>query len=148
MKILLIYATNSGSTYVASQIINNVLTKKHRVTVKKAVDVDQHELSNYDLIILGTPSWDIEGVQGSPHETVLKLMDKLKTIDLANKKFAIFGCGDSSFTYFCGAVDKLEEWVGKKGGVRVIPSLKIDGFFFDLKTNNPKVEQWAKSFNL
>jgi flavodoxin len=36
-------------------------------------------------------------------------------IDLSGKSAAAFGCGDSEYMYFCGAVDLLEERLEERG---------------------------------
>jgi sulfite reductase alpha subunit-like flavoprotein len=51
-------------------------------------------------------------------------MDKA---NLSGKKVAVFGCGDSSYTHFCGAVDVIEEKAAQLGANVVMASLKIDG---------------------
>jgi len=48
-------------------------------------------------------------------------------LKLSGKKFAVFGCVDSSYDYFCGAVDALEDRLSKLGATLVCESLRIDG---------------------
>ncbi|HLL60788.1 MAG TPA: flavodoxin domain-containing protein, partial [Candidatus Nitrosocosmicus sp.] len=62
-------------------------------------------------------------------------------------KFAVFGCGDSSYTNFCGAVLHLEEFVQKTGGKLVTDSLRIDGFFFDMDKSINLTKEWTKRLN-
>ena len=143
MKILLIYATNSGSTSLAGCIIRDVLAKKYNVVVKKTVEVDPSELEKYGAIIFGSPSWDFEGKEGQPHQTMLVLMEKLKGTNFSGKPCAVYGCGDTSYTHFCGAVDELEKFVAAEGGKLVMDSLRIDGYYFDLQKNEERVGQWA-----
>jgi flavodoxin I len=147
MKILLIYATNSGGTFVSSRIIKDVLGKKHSVVVKKAVETKPKDLAKYRLIIFGSPSWDFDGKEGQPHETMQALMNKLKKKKYKKKLFAVYGCGDSSFTHFCGAVDELEKFVGGLDGTLTIPSLRMDEFFYHLEKNKESVKKWAKQLD-
>lgn len=143
MKVLIIYATNSGGTYVVSQLIKDTLSPKHEVAVKKTTEVLPAETGAFDLIILGSPSWNFGGKEGQPHETMLALLNSLKTQKFSGKKFALYGCGDSSYTHFCGAVDELEQFAEEVDGRLVLPSLKIDGFYFDLEKNVAAVKAWA-----
>lgn len=145
MNILLVYATNSGGTQIASQIVTKALTKKnHLVIVKQASETTPQDLGQYDVIILGSPTWDYGGLEGQPHADFIALMEKCKGITAENKLFAIFGLGDSSYTHFCGAVDHLEEFVKSLKGKRIVDSLKIDGFFFDQKKNTELLKSWTE----
>jgi flavodoxin I len=72
-------------------------------------------------------------------------MEKLKTQVYENKKFAIFGLGDSSYKHFCGAVDHLEELVKTMKGTLIVPSLRIDKFYSDQTGNMDKINAWADS---
>lgn len=144
MNILVVFATNSGATDVASQLIVDELTQKGTTVTRKEVrDVNVDELPTYDLVVLGSPSWDFEGKEGWPHEDFLPFMETVKTKSFDGKKFAVFGLGDSSYTHFCGAVEHLEETVKAAKGTLVVPSLKIDGFYFKQDENSAKAKTWA-----
>lgn len=148
MKILLTYATNSGSTYLASNIIKETLQLcNNQVNHKLATNTRVKDMEEADLVIMGSPSWLVNDKQGMPHETMLDLMKKLNSPAAKNKKFAIFGCGDCSYTFFCGAVDHMEKFVEKVGGNQVMPSLKIDGFYFNLKDTQEQAHAWAQVLN-
>jgi len=56
------------------------------------------------------------------------------------KRFAVFGCGDSTYDYFCGAVDAIEELIKAKGGTLVMESLKIDG-----DPEAEEIREWTES---
>jgi flavodoxin len=70
-------------------------------------------------------------------------MDKMKTTVVA-KPFAIFGLGDSSYKFYNGAVDHLEEFVKNIGGTLPVPSLKIDKYYSDMDGNNAKITAWVE----
>jgi len=148
MNILLIFATNSGGTQIASQVVQSELTnKKHIVTLKPAAETTPQDLGQYDLVILGSPSWDYEGQEGFPHADFMDLIGKSQGTTVTGKKFAIFGLGDSSYSHFCGAVDHLEEFVTDLKGKLVIESLKIDGFYFNQETNTELLKAWAEGIS-
>jgi flavodoxin len=65
-------------------------------------------------------------------------MDKA---DLSGRKAAVFGCGDSSYTYFCGAVDAIEDKVKELGGELISDGLKIDG---DPDDSIEEIKSWAE----
>lgn len=105
------------------------------------------DIQNAQAIILGTPSWDFDGKEGMPHEDYIPLMDKLKTVTYENKPFAVFGLGDSSYTYFCGAVGHLEEFVKNMKGKLITPSLRIDKFFSDQTSHMETITAWSETLN-
>ena len=144
MNILLVYATNSGTTMTTAQTVSDKLTAKgHQVTMKEVRDAVVEDFSSPEVVVIGSPSWDFEGHEGMPHEDWLPLMEKLKTMTFENKPFAIFGLGDSSYKHFCGAVDHLEELVKTIKGTLTVPSLRIDKFYSDQTGNMDKINAWA-----
>lgn len=144
MNILLVFATNSGTTMTAAQTINDKLaTKGHMVTMKEARETTPADFDSPQAVIVGSPSWDFEGHEGMPHEDYLPLIEQLKTKVLENKPMAVFGMGDSSYKHFCGAVDHLEELVKTMKGKLVVPSLRIDKFYSDQTGNMEKINKWA-----
>lgn len=143
MRILIIYATNSGSTYVVSQVLEQQLRTKHAVTMQRVETTAPDDVAKADVILLGSPSWNYEGKEGSPHLAFVPFMNQMRSAQLAGKRFAVFGCGDTSYTYFCGAVDHLEKFAKSVNGTLLCPSLRIDGYFFDERANQARVEAWA-----
>lgn len=143
MNLLIVYASNSGSTYLVAK----QLQKKLNSDLKKATDTNPDDFNGYDLILLGSPSWDVNNKEGQPLESMLSLMDSLQDTDLKGKKFAVFGCGDSSYLNFCGAVNEMEKFILSTGGTLITDSLKIDSYYFDLDNNVKKVEIWADELN-
>ena len=146
MNVLIVYATNSGTTMTAAQTVNDKLVAKgHTVTLKEVRDTTVEDFNAPQAILLGSPSWDFEGKEGMPHEDWIPLMEKLKTTTQENKPFAVFGLGDSSYKHFCGAVDHMEELVTAMKGKLVTASLRIDKFYSDQTGNMDKINAWADS---
>ncbi|MBI4066413.1 flavodoxin domain-containing protein [Candidatus Gottesmanbacteria bacterium] len=130
MNVLLVYATNSGGTAQAAKTIADVLTSKgHTVTVKDAKDAGLNDLAAASLVILGSPSWDYNGMEGQPLPEMVELIARCKDAHLEGKPCAVFGLGDSSYTYYCGAVTYLETYVKRNKGMLIVPSLKVDGYY-------------------
>ena len=146
MKILIAYASNSGGTYLAGTIIRSVLEDVAvSVVMKKASEVIPSDVIGYDVILLGSPSWGVDGKEGQPQETISDLLHNLKEQNLVGKHFALFGCGDSSYLQFCGAVDIMENSVREFKGIQLVPSLRLDSFYFELEKNRQLVNEWAKN---
>lgn len=143
LKILLSYATNSGGTFVAGEFIKDILSKDFSVTMENASETVLRDAGNYDVIILGSPTWDYEGKEGMPHEMMVELLNKWKNKSFTGKHFAVYGCGDKMFVEFCAAVDYMEKFVETAGGRLISPSLRINNFFFELENNTELVKKWA-----
>lgn len=144
MNILLVYATNSGGTLMASQTVSEILTQKgHTVNMKEAAEVTTEEINQAAFILLASPSWDFEHAEGMPHEHFAPLMKAFEGKVLEGKPFAILGLGDRSYAKFCGAVDEFEKWVGAIKGKLTVPSLRIDGYFYDQSGNTQKITEWT-----
>lgn len=151
MNILLVYATNSGGTLMASQTVTDILTQKgHTVILKEAAETTPDDVINAAFVLLASPSWDYENAEGMPHEHFVALMKGLEGLPagkagktLENKPFAIVGLGDKSYTVFCGAVDHFETLVKNLKAKLVVPSLRIDGYFYDQTGNTQKITDWT-----
>lgn len=143
MNILLVFATNSGGTAAAATMIADQLTgKKHAVTIKDAKDTGPANIIAAPFVILGSPSWDYNGMEGQPLPEMAEFIDRCKDIQLEGKPFAVFGLGDSSYTYFCGAVTYLEAFIKRAKGTLVLPSLKVDGFYMRQEAGE-QITKWA-----
>lgn len=149
MKILIIYGTNSGGTQQVGTIISEELQKKkHSFVLMNARDADFETMTNHDLVIFGSCTWELvtpkKRFEGTLQADFLDFRDKLKGKELVGQKFAVFGLGDSSYTNFCIAANHLEGMVRQLKGVLVAEPLKIDKFFFKLEENRKKIRTWAK----
>lgn len=146
MNVLLIYATNSGSTFEVSNLISQILTEAgHQVTVKNIQEITAPDFANYEAVLLGSPSWDYEGKEGQPHHDFTAFINSYpEGMIYSDKKFAVFGLGDSNYTHFCGAVDHLVEFVTNKiQGQLVAEPLKIDQFYSNMDTGTQQVNDWV-----
>ena len=139
-KALIVYGSTTGNTESTAEIINDVLEEKGWDTVLKNVDeTSVEELTwDYDLVLLGSSTWGDEDIE--IQEDFAEFYEKMDSVSLNGKRAAIFGCGDSSYTHFCGAVDVIGDKVEKMGGTLVCDSLKIDG---DPEDMDGEIEDWA-----
>lgn len=147
MKILIVYATNTGNTYLAAQIIRDMLSHYHKVTLTNANDTPPNIIDDYDLILLGSSSWDWQGKEGHPIQSMINYLESLNTTKIQGQKFVVFGCGDTDFKLFCGAVDKITDFISATGGQIVSEPLKIDKFYTDVLHKVEQVKAWANSLN-
>lgn len=132
---------------MAGEVIKDILSKDFSVTMKNASETGLQDADNYDVFILGSPTWDYEGKEGMPHEMMAELLSKWQEKSFAGKRFAVYGCGDKMFVEFCAAVDYMEKFVASVGGQLVLTSLRLDNFFFELDKNTELVKKWASNLH-
>jgi flavodoxin len=102
----------------------------------------------YDLRIFSSPTWDNEGLEGQPHVDFVAFMKNNAGKKFDGKACAVFGLGDSSYGHFCEAVNMTEEFLKKAGAKIVAPSLKIDGYLFNVDANNKLLTDWANTLKV
>jgi len=128
MKILINYATVSGNSAMLAEQLNNKLKEMHsdiEFVHKDADDCKGEDYNQYDLVLFVSSSWD----DGDLNMIAEDYLNQLAGVE--GKKFALIGLGDSSYTHFCGGVDKVEAALKEKGAVIVGSVHKIDGFIED-----------------
>ena len=113
-KAIVVYASETGNTEsVAEEVVKGLKQGGLDVTLKNVEESNPKELLEYDLVLLASSSWGDE--EKELHESMVDFYEELEGIDLSGKSAAAFGCGDSEYMYFCGAVDLLEERLEEKG---------------------------------
>ena len=125
MKTLILYGSLTGNTqYVAEQISEFLTQSGIEHEIMNANSFSVKDVLNYDLLLLGSSTWD-DGILQYDFDAFFQ---EVQDFDFTDKKIAVFGCGDSSYEHFCGAVDTNEKFWQEKGAIKLINSLKIDGF--------------------
>lgn len=137
---LIVYGSTTGNTESVADTISTDLSNAD-YTIKKinVSDVGVDILNEtFDLYLLGSSTWGDDEVEFQ--EDFAPFYENMNgDLNLSGKKFAVFGCGDSSYEYFCGAVDVLEERLGKLGATLVCESLRIDG-----EPEESEINKWAQ----
>ncbi len=125
-EVLIVYGSTTGNTeFVASHIEKKLSGEGFSVTNESADSVSANGLCDrYELILFGCSTWGDDEIE--LQDDFIPLFDEFDNINANGKKTAVFGCGDSSYTYFCGAVDAIEQKLSAMGA-DVIDTLKIDG---------------------
>jgi len=126
-KALIVYGSTTGNTEMVAERVEATLKKSGWNTVlSNAADVSAQGLADgFDLVLLGCSTWGDDDIE--LQDDFVPLFEELDQAGLSGKKVAVFGCGDSGYTHFCGAVDAIEEKAGNLGANLVTGSLKIDG---------------------
>jgi len=126
-KTLIVYGSSTGNTESVSDDIAKILEKNgHNVDIQSASDVSVDGLAaSYDAVFLGCSTWGDDEIE--LQDDFIPIFDDLDKAGLKDKKVAVFGCGDSSYEFFCGAVDVIEEKSEQLGAIMLGDTLKIDG---------------------
>ncbi|OGL89005.1 hypothetical protein A3I42_04735 [Candidatus Uhrbacteria bacterium RIFCSPLOWO2_02_FULL_49_11] len=146
MRILLLYATNSGNTYYVAERIARALREDGvALDMVSAGDVAPELFAESDAVILGSCTWNRHTAtakfeEGQLQDQMQKLVNALKGRKFNNKKFAVFGLGDANYMRFCAAADHLERFVKETKGNLFLPSLRIDSF---PQTQDAAIDAWA-----
>jgi flavodoxin short chain len=137
-KTIIVYGTTTGNTLVMAEEIEGIFKEQNAdVKLAEVTDVQPGDLADYDLIILGCPTWG----EGELQDDFISFEKEMNKIDLKGKQAACFGPGDSSYVFFCEAVDILEARLESCGAKIIIEGLKIDG---DVDEHMDATREWTE----
>ena len=136
---LIVFGSTTGNTEYVAEVVTKKLTQDGMdVACKNASDVTADGLCDgYDLVLFGCSTWGDASIELS--NDFVDLFDNFDSINASGKKTAVFGCGDSGYTYYCGAVDSISEKLVAMGAT-VLDTLKIDG---DPKDEEAAIIEWT-----
>jgi len=123
----LFFGSDTGNTEAVSKMIQKKLGKK-LVDVKDIAKSTKEEIAEFDLIILGIPTW----YYGENQCDWDDFLPELEEIDFTDKLVAIFGLGDQEdySEYFCDAMEPLRDIVESKGAI-VVGNWPTAGYEFE-----------------
>ncbi len=136
MKSIIVYGSTTGNTEEVANYVANGLQNNFEVTIKNVTETTPEELQEYDLIVLGSSTWN----EGQLQDDFTPFYEQMDNINLSGKKAAVFGCGESIYEHFCTAVDILEKKLKDVGATVEVESYKIDG---DIGPHLQQVQEWA-----
>ena len=137
-KALVIYGSTTGNTESTAETIHSTLEKHgYEAELQDVSDVDVEKVVNgQDVILLGCSTWGEDTIE--LQDDFVPFYDEMDRAGLEGKKVAVFGCGDSSYEYFCGAVDAISE-KAEELKAEVLDTLKIDG-----DPDDDEITQWTE----
>ena len=145
MNVTIIYSTQSGSTSTAAEMVADTLkTAGHTVTICSALETTKDTVAPFDVLVVGSPSWEIDGKDGQPLPEVIALLEAMPKEAFVNKKVAVFGLGDETYTHFCGGVDVINTKLAQKGVTPFVEPLRIDRYY-STHDNQTKLVEWAQT---
>jgi flavodoxin I len=139
MDVIVAYSTITGNTEICADFIREILEGLgHEVTVQDASETYSFELENYDLIILGSPTYGYGDVTAQ----FQPLLENMSSLDLSGKRAAVFGLGDSEMypDDFATSTEVLENVLTVCGATLATDPLKIDGNPTEFEDD---IKQWA-----
>ena len=136
---LIVYGSTTGNTEYVAETVERILAGKgFSAKLVNASSAKADGLCDgYDLVLFGCSTWGDDSIE--LQDDFIPLFDDFDKIGASGKKTAVFGCGLSSYEYFCGAVDAIEEKLNGLGA-KVLNTLKIDG---DPQSEKSEIESWA-----
>ncbi len=128
-RAIVLYATMFGATEVVAERVAELLSAElgYQVPCRDVAWYDLTQLSEYDLLVIGSSTWNIGQL---PSDLELRLPD-LAALDLHGKLLALFGTGDQ-VGYPDTYLDALEIIADALDltGVELIGQWPTDGYDF------------------
>ena len=123
----LFFGSDTGNTEAIGKMIQKQLGKK-LVHVQDIAKSSKEDIDNFDLLLLGIPTWYYGEAQCDWDD----FFPELEGIDFSTKLVAIFGCGDQEdyAEYFCDAMEPLRDIVESKGAI-VVGNWPTQGYEFE-----------------
>ncbi len=140
-NVRIVYGSETGNTESIAEEIARILSEKgHSVQCESAADADPKNLAEgYDLVLLGTSVWGTDTIDlQSDFES---FAEDFSVMGLEGVKCAAFASGDTSFQYFCGGVDYIEEHLQGANAVLVAEGLRIEG---DASGSKAEIAEWTE----
>jgi len=126
MKIGLFYGSSTCYTEIVAEKIRDFIGEE-LVTLHNVKDDDPRLMEQYDLLIMGIPTWDF----GELQEDWEAIWSQLPTLNLRNKIVALYGMGDQIGygEWFLDALGMLHELL-QPMGVRFVGYWPLEGYEF------------------
>ncbi len=123
-KTIVVYGSSTGTCETIAQ----TLGEKLGAEVINVTDLSADQLEGADNILLGSSTWGAGELQDDWYDGI----NVVKGANLAGKKVAVFGCGDSSgySDTFCSAMKELAD-AAKAAGATLVGAVSTDGYTFD-----------------
>lgn len=123
----LFFGSDTGNTEAVAKMIQKQLSEK-LVHVQDIAKSSKEDVDNFDLLILGIPTWYYGEAQCDWDD----FFPELEAIDFSTKLVAIFGCGDQEdyAEYFCDAMGDIRDIVEAKGGT-ILGNWSTEGYEFE-----------------
>ncbi|SJL82365.1 flavodoxin FldA [Vibrio palustris] len=121
------FGSDTGNTEAVAKMIQKQLGEK-LVHVQDIAKSSKEDIDNFDLLMLGIPTWYYGEAQCDWDD----FFPELEAIDFSGKLVAVFGCGDQEdyAEYFCDAMGTVRDIVEAKGGM-ILGEWPTEGYEFE-----------------
>ncbi len=120
------YGSTTGVTEGIASKIASVMNVDYS-DVHDVSETDPSVLGGYDMLVLGTSTYG----EGDLQDDWYDFISGAESLDLKDKKIALFGCGDESMTMsFCGAVGVIYSRM-QTTGARFIGEFSAECYDFE-----------------
>ncbi|HCZ9696800.1 TPA: flavodoxin FldA [Vibrio cholerae] len=121
------FGSDTGNTEAIAKMIQKQLGKK-LVHVQDIAKSSKEDTNNFDLLLLGIPTWYYGEAQCDWDD----FFPELEAIDFSTKLVAIFGCGDQEdyAEYFCDAMGTVRDIIQAKGAT-IVGHWPTEGYEFE-----------------
>jgi flavodoxin I len=121
------FGSDTGNTEAVAKMIQKQLGSK-LVHVQDIAKSSKEDINNFDLLLLGIPTWYYGEAQCDWDD----FFPELEAIDFSTKLVAIFGCGDQEdyAEYFCDAMGTVRDIIESKGAT-IVGHWSTDGYEFE-----------------
>merc|ERR1712118_441571 len=129
MGVGLVYSTTTGNT----ETVAGYIAEATGLEMTDIADLSGDDVAAFDGIIVGAPTWHTGAdTERSGTDWDEFIYGDLTGLDLAGKKVAIFGLGDSSGygDNFCDAMDELSSCFSAQGA-EIVGAVSTDSYEFE-----------------
>lgn len=141
-NVRIIFGSETGNTEsIAEMVAEQIKAAGHNVACESAANVNAGGLAEgYDCVLMGVSIWGTDTIE--LQSDFAEYEGEFESMGLAGKKVAAFASGDSSFEFFCGGVDYIEEQFRACGAEIIEEGLRVEG---DASGSKEDVIAWAES---
>lgn len=123
-RALIIYTSLTGNTERCTEVVEEALQAHDiDVTVLEVLDADPDDFLDYDIVMVGSYTYGVDGVLPDEMED---FHEDLMGIDLSGKIYGVFGSGDDFYPVFCSAVDDFEKAFDSAGAIKGGQGVKVN----------------------
>lgn len=139
-NVLIVYGSTTGNTENVAETIGKIMSENgHAVSVLDVAKASPANICNgRDCVLFGCSTWGDDSIE--LQDDFVPFFDAFDSIGAKGVNCASFGCGDTSYTYYCGAVDAINERLEELGANVIAAGLKIDG---DPSAAKSDIDSWA-----
>jgi flavodoxin I len=117
MRIAIVYHSGGGNTHALAKEIASRIPEAELYRVR---DFDISTLSEYDGLIVGSYTWG----DGNIPRRMLSFYRSLEDMDISHLKTAVFGTGETSYQYYCQAVNDFRDMLYARS--QLMATLKVE----------------------